>query len=87
MAAQMSGAVPAPDPSFSPAIDVSHELDLLSTAIAMLSSGEATRITLVGLPLEDETLREVDAVVRARGLVMRSTRAEVGCDIVVEAGG
>jgi hypothetical protein len=87
MAAQISGAAKAPDPSISPSLDVSHELDLLSSAMAMLASGDARRITLVGLPLEDETLREVGAIVRASGLAMRSSRAEAGCDIIVEVAG
>ena len=83
----MSDAARALDPSFPGSLDVAHALDLIRSAIAMLASGAATRITLVGLPIGDETLREVDALIRARGMVMRAMRTDVGCDITVEASG
>lgn len=84
MPAHLSGAARAADPSVSPTRDHSHALDLVSGAMAMLATGDARRITLVGLPLDDEALREVGAIVRARGLSMRLSRSEAGCDLIVE---
>lgn len=87
MPAHLSGAAPAADAPVSRTLDHSHALDLVSGATAMLATGDAKRITLVGLPLDDEALREVAAIVRARGLSMRLSRSEAGYDIIVEVAG
>jgi hypothetical protein len=68
-------------------LDASHELDLIRSAMALLAGGDARRITLVGLPLGDEALREVGTLIRASGLTMRAVRTDIGCDITVEANG
>jgi len=64
-----------------------HALDLVRSAVALLAGGDATRITLVRLPLPDEALLEVGSLVRASGLAMRAVRTDIGWDITVEASG
>ncbi len=67
--------------------DLEHELDLIRGAIGLLAMGGARRVTLVGLPLDSETLREVDSLVRASGMVMRAVPGPGGSDVTVEASG
>lgn len=87
MASQMSGAAGALDlPQESP-VDLEHEFDLIRSAVALLASGGARRITLVGLPLDGQALREIGSLVRANGMAMRAVTGHVGCDITVEASG
>jgi len=69
------------------AFDVEHEFDLIRGAIALLSSGGARRVTLVGLPLDDDALRDAGTLVRAGGMVMRATPGPAGHDLTIEASG
>ena len=87
MASQMSGAASAPDLRQDGSPDLEHEFDLVRSAVALLAAGGARRVTLVGLPLDDEALREIGSLVRANGMVMRAVAGHVGCDITVEASG
>ncbi|HET7082435.1 MAG TPA: hypothetical protein VFJ00_01835 [Candidatus Limnocylindria bacterium] len=87
MATQVSGAAGALDLPQDSAADLEHEFDLVRSAIALLAAGGASRITLVGLPLDSRALSEVGSLVRSSGMAMRAVRGTVGCDITVEAGG
>lgn len=66
--------------------ELSHELDLVGSAIEMVSSHLAPRVTVAGLRLGDEIL---DAVLRMAAVAsVRVTpleRAGGGIDIAVEA--
>jgi hypothetical protein len=64
-----------------------HEFDLIRSAVALLGSGGARRVTLVAMRLDDEALREAGLLVRASGMVMRAERGQVGWDVTVEASG
>ena len=86
MASHRSGAAGALDPQDS-ALDLEHEFDLVRTAIALLAAGGARRITLVGLPLDAQALREIGSLVRASGMAMRVVTGPAGCDITLEASG
>jgi hypothetical protein len=55
--------------------------------VALLAAGGARRVTLVGLPLNGEALREVGSLIRASGMAMRAVAGHVGHDITVEASG
>ena len=68
-------------------IDLAHEFDLVRSAIALLAAGGARRITLIGLPLDSQALREVGSLVRAHGMSMRAVGGHVGYDLTVEASG
>ncbi|MEP6808266.1 MAG: hypothetical protein ABI978_06660 [Chloroflexota bacterium] len=83
----MSSAAGALGPPAEGPVDLEHEFDLIRSAVALLATGGARRVTLVGLPLDSDDLREVDALVRASGMIMRVLPAKVGCDITVEASG
>lgn len=83
----MSGAAGALGPPLKGLRDLEHEFDLIRSAVALLAIGGARRVTLVGLPLTAEALREVDSLVRASGMVMRSAPGQAGWDITVEASG
>lgn len=87
MASQMSGATGALDLPQDRPVDLEHEFDLVRSAIALLAAGGASRITLIGLPLDSHALSEIGSLVRSRGMAMRSVAGTVGCDITVEAGG
>jgi hypothetical protein len=87
MATQVSGAAGALDLPQDSAADLDHEFDLVRSAIALIAAGGATRITLVGLPLDSHALSEIGSLVRANGMAMRAVPGSVGCDITVEAGG
>jgi hypothetical protein len=87
MASQMSGAAGALDLPQEGPLDLEHEFDLIRSAIALLAAGGARRVTLVGLPLDSQALREVGSLVRANGMAMRAVTGNVGCDITVEASG
>jgi hypothetical protein len=87
MATQVSGAAGALDLPQDRAADLEHEFDLVRSAIALLATGGASRITLVGLPLDSHALSEIGALVRSSGMAMRAVAGPVGCDITVEAGG
>lgn len=83
----MSGAAGALELPQDGALDLEHEFDLIRSAVALLAAGGARRVTLVGLPLDADALREVDLLVRASGMVMRAVPGPAGCDITVEASG
>jgi hypothetical protein len=83
----MSGAAGALDLPQDGSPDLEHEFDLIRSAVALLATGGARRVTLVGLPLDPDALREVDSLVRASGMVMRAVEGHVGCDITIEASG
>jgi hypothetical protein len=87
MASQMPGAADALHLSQDGSADLEREFDLIRGAIALLATGGARRVTLVGLPLDHDALRQVDSLVRATGMVMRAVKGHVGCDITVEASG
>jgi hypothetical protein len=87
MASQMSGAAGALDLPQERPLDLEHEFDLVRSAIALIAAGGASRITLVGLPLDGQALREVGWLVRDSGMAMRTVSGHVGCDITLEAGG
>jgi len=67
--------------------DLEHEFDLIRSAVALLAAGGARRVTLVGLPLDGQALREAGSLVRASGMSMRAVASHGGCDITVEASG
>ena len=86
MASNMSGASGALDLPFeetSP--DREHQLDLIRSAVALLAAGGARRVTLIGLTLDGQSLRDIGAHVRANGMAMRVAAGHVGSDITVEA--
>ena len=87
MASQMSGAAGALDLPQDGPPDLEHEVDLIRSAVALLASGGARRVTLVGLPLDSQALREIGSLVRANGMAMRAVTGHVGCDITIEASG
>jgi hypothetical protein len=87
MASQISGAAGALDLPQEGPLDLEHEFDLIRSAIALLAGGGARRVTLVGLPLDSQALREAGSLVRANGMAMRAVPGNVGCDITVEASG
>jgi hypothetical protein len=87
MASQMSGAAGALDLPQEGPIDLEHEFDLVRSAIALIAAGGARRITLVGLPLDAQALREIGSLVRESGMAMRAAAGHAGCDVTVEAGG
>ncbi len=67
--------------------DLEHEFDLIRSAVALLAAGGARRVTLVGLPLDGQALREAGSLVRASGMSMRAVAGPIGYDITVEASG
>jgi hypothetical protein len=79
-----AGALNLPEPD---SADSEHQLDLIRSAVALLAAGGATRVTLVGLRLDGQSLREARSLVRASGMSMRVMPGHVGCDITVGAGG
>jgi hypothetical protein len=87
MPSQMSGAAEARDLPQAGQQDLEHEFDLVRSAVALIAAGGARRVTLVGLPLDTEALREVGSLVRANGMSMRVMTGHVGWDITIEAGG
>jgi hypothetical protein len=68
-------------------LDLEHEFDLVRSAITLLAAGGARRVTLIGLPLDGQALRDVGALVRAHGMSMRAVSGHAGYDLTVEAGG
>ena len=87
MASQMSGAAGALDLQQEHLRDLEHEFDLVRSAVALLAAGGARRVTLVGLPLDAQALREMGSLIRASGMSMRTLTGNVGSDITIEAGG
>ena len=87
MASQISGAAGALDLPQEGQHDLEHEFDLIRSAVALIAAGGARRVTLVGLPLDGDALREVRSLVRASGMTMRVADGQVGCDITIEASG
>ena len=87
MASQMSGAADALDLPLEGPRDLEHEFDLVRTAVALIAAGGARRVTLVGLHLDAQALREMGLLIRANGMSMRAMTAHIGCDISIEAGG
>ena len=87
MASQMSGAAGALDLPLDGADDLAHEFDLIRSAVALLAEGGATRVTLIGLPLDAAALREIGSLVRANGMAMRAAPGHSGSDLTIEASG
>lgn len=87
MASQISGAAGALDLPHEGQLDLEHELDLIRSAVALVAAGGARRVTLVGLPLDNQALRDIGSFIRANGMSMRVMSGNVGCDITVEASG
>lgn len=87
MATQVSGAAGALDLPQDSAAGLEHEFDLVRSAVALLAAGGARRITLVGLPLDSQALREIGSLVRSSGMSMRAVKGTAACDITVEASG
>ena len=85
MASQISGAVGARGIPIHDQSGLEHEFDLIRSAVALLASGGARRVTLVGLPLDEDALRDAGTLVRAGGMVMRAVPGQIGCDVTVEA--
>lgn len=65
---------------------VDHELELVRGAIAVVASGGARRVTLVGMESVDHLLPGAQASAHGRGVTVRPLRREagVGWDIAVE---
>jgi hypothetical protein len=87
MASQMSDAARALDQSQTAERDSEHQLDLIRSAVALLAAGGARRVTLIGLTLDSQSLREIGSHVRANGMAMRVMPGHVGSDVTVEASG
>ncbi|MEP7041016.1 MAG: hypothetical protein ABI864_05510 [Chloroflexota bacterium] len=87
MASRVFGAAGALDRSQDQAFDLEHTFDLVRRAVALIAAGGARRVTLVGLPLDSQALREVGSLVRASGMAMRALPGSFGSDITVEASG
>jgi len=87
MASHMSSAAGALEVQQDSPPDLEHEFDLIRSAVALLAAGGARRVTLVGLALDAEALREAGSLVRASGMSMRAVAGQIGCDITVEASG
>jgi hypothetical protein len=85
MASRMSGAADALDLPHDDSPDREHQLDLIRSAVALLAAGGARRVTLIGLTLDSQSLRDIGAHVRANGMAMRVVAGHVGSDITVEA--
>jgi hypothetical protein len=81
----MSGAAGALEPAQEAAPDSEHQLDLIRSAVAMLAAGGARRITLIGITLDSQALREVGSLIRSNGMAMRLMAGHVGSDITIEA--
>jgi hypothetical protein len=64
-----------------------HEFDLIRSAVGLLAAGGARRVTLVGMSMDDQALREAGFLVRTSGMVMRAERGQAGFDVTVEASG
>lgn len=86
MASDMSRGVHALDLQNSDR-NTEHEFDLIRSAVALLATGGARRVTLVAMHLDDEALREAGLLVRASGMVMRAATGQVGWDVTIEASG
>jgi hypothetical protein len=67
--------------------DAEHQLDLVRSAIALLATGGARRVTLVNLALSEGTLREAGGLARAAGMLLRIAPRGAASDITVEASG
>lgn len=67
--------------------DSEHQLHLIRSAVALLAAGGARRVTLIGLTLDSQALREIGSLVRANGMVMRAVPGHVGSDVTIEASG
>jgi hypothetical protein len=87
MASQMSDAARALDQSQTAERDSEHQLDLIRSAVALLAAGGARRVTLIGLTLDSQSLRDVGSDVRANGMAMRVMPGHIGSDITIEASG
>ena len=87
MASQVSGAAEALDLAEASPQDLEHEFDLVRSAVALIAAGGARRVTLVGLPLDAQALRDVGSLIRANGMAMRVMTGHLGCDITIEASG
>ena len=87
MASQMSGAAGALDLAQDGSPDLEHEFDLIRSAVALLAAGGARRVTLIGLVIDSQAVREVGSLVRGNGMVMRAVPGHVGYDITIEASG
>jgi hypothetical protein len=70
-----------------PTREAEHQLDLVRSAIALLASGGARRVTLVNLAVNEGTLREAGGLARAAGMLLRIASHGVASDITVEASG
>lgn len=82
----MSGAAGAIDlPRDRP--EREHRLDLIRSAVTLLATGGARRVTLIGLDLDGQALREVELLVRANGMTVRAVPGHIGYDVTVEASG
>jgi hypothetical protein len=87
MASQTSSAAGKLEPQLDGPHHLEHEFDLIRSAVALLAAGGARRVTLVGLPLDSDALREIGSQVRGSGMAMRAVAGHVGYDITVEASG
>ena len=68
-------------------LDAEHQLDLVHSAIALLATGGARRVTLVNVVLAEDTLREARTVARGSGMLLRVAPNGIASDITVEASG
>lgn len=87
MAPDLSGAARALDLPEGSARKREHQSDLIRSAVALLAAGGARRVTLVGMSLDEQALREAGFLVRASGMVMRAERGGAGFDVTIEASG
>jgi hypothetical protein len=64
-----------------------HEFDLIQSAVTLLGAGGARRVTLVGMSLDEQGLREAGFLVRASGMVICAEKRQAAFDITIEASG
>lgn len=83
----MSGTAGALDLSQDAPTDSEHQHDLIRSAVALLAAGGARRVTLIGITLDSQALREIGSFVRANGMAIRAVPGHVGTDVTVEVSG
>jgi len=86
MASSISGLASTLEP-FHRVSDREHELDLIRTALALMATGGATRITVLGLRLEQGLVHEASILARDAGLRLQVTRDGPRGDMLLEASG
>jgi len=83
MASSISGLASTLEP-FHRVSDREHQLDLIRTALDLMATGGATRITLVGLRVDLGLVQEASILAREAGLRLQVTRDGSGGDVLPE---